>query len=136
MESYVVGALLGVVFTAVVMRQWPFLRRVRASKLALAMRELDAQLALMSRDHDAQAKRLALAEHAQSESIASGQLLLAQIDAQTAALADVQGQLRAVQQRASGCAEQATRIAEEASRLKGLSVTFERWHEQMISLME
>jgi methyl-accepting chemotaxis protein len=32
-------------------------------------------------------------------------------------------------------AEQAKRIASEASRLKSLAGTFERWHEQMISLM-
>jgi methyl-accepting chemotaxis protein len=31
--------------------------------------------------------------------------------------------------------EQAKKISAEASRLKGLSLTFERWHEQMISLM-
>jgi len=31
--------------------------------------------------------------------------------------------------------QHATQIAEEALRLKTLSVTFERWHEQMISLM-
>jgi methyl-accepting chemotaxis protein len=32
--------------------------------------------------------------------------------------------------------EQAKRIANEASRLKSLAATFERWHEQMISLMK
>ena len=32
--------------------------------------------------------------------------------------------------------EQARRIAAEASRLKSLAATFERWHEQMISLMK
>jgi methyl-accepting chemotaxis protein len=32
-------------------------------------------------------------------------------------------------------AEQAKRIASEAARLKSLTSTFERWHEQMISLM-
>lgn len=31
--------------------------------------------------------------------------------------------------------QQASRIADETARLKGLAVTFERWHEQMISLM-
>ena len=31
--------------------------------------------------------------------------------------------------------DQARRIAGEASRLKSLAATFERWHEQMISLM-
>ncbi|WP_296228678.1 methyl-accepting chemotaxis protein [Ralstonia sp. UBA689] len=33
-------------------------------------------------------------------------------------------------------ANRARQIAEEAARLRGLALTFERWHEQMISLME
>ena len=33
-------------------------------------------------------------------------------------------------------AGRARQIAEEAVRLRGLALTFERWHEQMISLME
>ncbi|MFP6560915.1 methyl-accepting chemotaxis protein [Paraburkholderia sp. B3] len=33
------------------------------------------------------------------------------------------------------CGRQAASIADEAARLKTLAVTFERWHEQMISLM-
>lgn len=33
-------------------------------------------------------------------------------------------------------AAQARQLADEASRLRGLALTFERWHEQMISLMK
>lgn len=136
MESYVVGALLGVVFTAVVMPLLPFMRRSRAHHVAQVTREHETRLAALSRDLDAQTQRLALAEKAYAESTAAGQMLHAEIAAQTSAFTDLQAQWRTARDRASACAEQATRIAEEAARLRGLSFTFERWHEQMISLME
>ncbi|WP_345815618.1 methyl-accepting chemotaxis protein [Paraburkholderia sp. PREW-6R] len=43
--------------------------------------------------------------------------------------------LRAVTQDKDQWAQQARHLAGEATRLKGLGATFERWHEQMISLM-
>ncbi|CAG2138222.1 methyl-accepting chemotaxis protein [Cupriavidus plantarum] len=51
--------------------------------------------------------------------------MLAQRDAERAETARQQAAAR----------EQARRIAEETQRLRGLAHTFERWHEQMISLM-
>ncbi|TKC88762.1 chemotaxis protein [Trinickia terrae] len=43
--------------------------------------------------------------------------------------------LAAVLERKEEWGRQAASIAAEAARLKGLAVTFERWHDQMISLM-
>jgi predicted nucleic acid-binding Zn-ribbon protein len=44
-------------------------------------------------------------------------------------------ELAATRAKADEWHRQATNIADEATRLKALALTFERWHEQMISLM-
>ncbi|MGF6955774.1 methyl-accepting chemotaxis protein [Paraburkholderia youngii] len=47
----------------------------------------------------------------------------------------LQASLDAASTRSDEWLQHATRIAHEAARLKTLTITFERWHEQMISLM-
>ena len=78
----------------------------------------DAQIAAQRRAHDQESSRLrdALASEAQA----------------SAALRDAAALGHTREQE---LIESAKRIAAEASRLKKLASTFERWHEQMISLM-
>lgn len=54
---------------------------------------------------------------------------------QAALLARHEGELAESRRQQAEAQEQAQRIAEETQRLRGLAHTFERWHEQMISLM-
>jgi len=65
---------------------------------------------------------------------------VAQMQAAAADQAEAIEQLRTELESATQAKEQwagrAGQIAEEAARLRGLALTFERWHEQMISLME
>ncbi|WP_144138996.1 methyl-accepting chemotaxis protein [Paraburkholderia sp. BCC1884] len=54
---------------------------------------------------------------------------------QTTSADDARAALKAVTEDKDRWAHQARHIAGEATRLKSLGATFERWHEQMISLM-
>jgi len=103
-------------------------------------REGEAQLA-------AQRDVLAEAEARASESLDAGTremgALASQIDTLRAELAKrktvadaLEGALAAEHARCEEAQHRATRIAGEASRLRLMSGTFERWHEQMTSLME
>ncbi|MCC8391443.1 methyl-accepting chemotaxis protein [Paraburkholderia sp. MMS20-SJTR3] len=106
------------------------------SRAAAAAQRVDAlarQALEMQRD-----AALALVEHANQERDAS-QALLADLRAQAEAGAherdELQASLDALTARKDEWLRQASRVAGEAARLKTLSITFERWHEQMISLM-
>jgi len=61
--------------------------------------------------------------------------LLAEIAEQTSAVDRLGTDLASARDRRVDAGSHARRIAQEAERLRGLSATFERWHEQMISLM-
>ncbi|OLL31404.1 chemotaxis protein [Burkholderia sp. SRS-W-2-2016] len=108
----------------------------RNSRAAIEAQRVDAlarQALEMQRD-----AAHALVEHANHERDALD-ALLAELRAQTEAGEHerdaLQASLDAVSARNDEWLQQATRIAGEAARLKTLSITFERWHEQMISLM-
>ncbi|WP_409021223.1 methyl-accepting chemotaxis protein [Caballeronia sp. LZ032] len=61
--------------------------------------------------------------------------LQAALDRAHAERDDLHDTLTAARAHAGERLQQASRIADEAARLKVLTLTFERWHEQMISLM-
>jgi methyl-accepting chemotaxis protein len=88
---------------------------------------------------DASAKQAAQVSQAAAEQLTHNEHvsrlqedLVAQSDALVHAQASVAA---AAADKAQGLA-QASKIADEAARLNALAVTFERWHEQMISLMD
>ena len=58
-----------------------------------------------------------------------------ELNAQTEHAAQTLAQLKAVLDTRDQLAHRAAQLASEAARLKSLAATFERWHEQMISLM-
>lgn len=62
--------------------------------------------------------------------------LQAQMREQDEALAAMHADLEAMIAERNRLTADARKIAEEGARLKGLAATFERWHEQMISLMD
>ncbi|MBC8748221.1 methyl-accepting chemotaxis protein [Paraburkholderia sp. WC7.3g] len=131
-ESYLLAAGLGGIVCALATRMI-YRRKLRAGAQAqrldaLARQALEQQL-------DAAVR---LAEQANSERAAL-EAMLADLRAQAEQCAQDREALQAVLDAASARSDEwlqhATRIAQEASRLKTLTITFERWHEQMISLM-
>nr|WP_241024479.1 methyl-accepting chemotaxis protein [Paraburkholderia sp. Ac-20340] len=128
-----IGALAGIVLAALC-----------AVVLRLRARSLANEAALASQD--AHAAALAQVESrlqdAQESAAHEHEDLLSQIDALRADLAQrrmvadaMEAALAAERARNTDALHRIERIASEAARLKQMSVTFERWHEQMISLM-
>ncbi|PLP99047.1 chemotaxis protein [Cupriavidus pauculus] len=86
-----------------------------------AQAELHARMAQSERDKDALASEILRMQASAAERTVS----IEQMGADLAASRQVQ----------ADALRQARRIAAETTRLRGLADTFERWHEQMISLM-
>lgn len=74
-------------------------------------------------------------QEAEDAAAAREQSLAETIEDASAQIAEVRAALAAAVQERDAAAALAARIAAEAARLRGLAGTFERWHEQMISLM-
>ena len=132
-EQYLLSALAGAVATAI---------------LALLLHKLHGArtLARLQSETNGRIKTLMETNAQQSALLDQGeqkiQLLessIAQLDDDLARQLKINGEDRAALAAAAEDKEtlldQARRIAGEASRLKSLAATFERWHEQMISLM-
>lgn len=84
---------------------------------------------------DAQAGEAAAAHAAQAEAWTSREAQLADTLAQHETDAGVQRDaLQVARSERDALSQHAVKIAHEAARLRGLAGTFERWHEQMISL--
>ncbi len=74
-------------------------------------------------------------QEAEDAAAAREQSLAETVEDACAQIAEVRAALAAAVQERDAAAALAARIAAEAARLRGLAGTFERWHEQMISLM-
>ncbi|MFC0697783.1 methyl-accepting chemotaxis protein [Paraburkholderia humisilvae] len=97
--------------------------------------QADARIDALTRYDDRHTALLAQAEqdrHELEASLAQSRDALAQ---QTALVDETRVALREATESRDQWARDAQKIAHEASRLKELAGTFERWHEQMISLM-
>ncbi|MGF6878143.1 methyl-accepting chemotaxis protein [Paraburkholderia sp. MM5477-R1] len=132
LESYLLAAGVGGILCALATGIF-YRRKLRAGAQAqrvdaLARQALEQQL-------DAAVR---LGEQANSERAAL-ESVLADLRAQAGQCAHdreaLQTSLDAASSRSDEWLQHATRIAHEAGRLKTLTITFERWHEQMISLM-
>ena len=132
-EQYLLAALAGVVATAI---------------LALLLHKLHGArtLARLQSEMNDRIKTLMETNAQQSGLIDQGEQKIQQLESSIAQLDDdlarqlkIAGEDRAALAAAvedkENLLDQARRIAGEASRLKSLAATFERWHEQMISLM-
>jgi methyl-accepting chemotaxis protein len=132
-QQYLVAALVGSAITAIVALA---VHRLSSAK---TMRGLRAEA-------DRQAETLAQANVRQSELTAQHEQekqelesLLAQLHedlkTQSESTEQVRAELKAAVDGKDQWAHKAAQLASEAARLKSLAATFERWHEQMISLM-
>lgn len=100
---------------------WRALAKTHDEALAQALER--ERVAVVDRDERSQAYDDAMAAHQSS-------LAQAELDLQAARKSEA-----AVLEAKAMWQVEAERIAGEAARLRGLAATFERWHEQMISLM-
>ncbi|MGU7781072.1 methyl-accepting chemotaxis protein [Burkholderia sp. PU8-34] len=109
-------------------------RMQRARLAARLSGEADALRDALSQA-EAQGGEAAAAHAAQADAWASKEAQLAGTLAQQAADAGAQRDaLQAAFAERDALSQHAVKIAHEAARLRGLAGTFERWHEQMISL--
>jgi chromosome segregation ATPase len=104
-----------------------------------AARRCDAAVAHLTDAHDEEKARLAasLANHRarESELAAEVERLAAALASESGSLGEARTELAMVQARRDEWVAHARKIEGEAARLKQFAATFERWHEQMISLM-
>lgn len=122
------GGLVAWIAATVVFRAHRARLVAHLSGEAAALREALAQ-------SDAQAGDAAAAHAAQAEVWASREAQLADTLAQHEADAGAQRDaLQVARAERDALSQHAEKIAHEAARLRGLAGTFERWHEQMISL--
>ncbi|AKM31351.1 chemotaxis protein [Pandoraea faecigallinarum] len=129
----VIGALAGVVSAGaagVVVHRWR-MARATAHWRALTKTHDDALAQALARERAAVAGRDELTQ-AHDEAIAAWQARLAQAEHDLQAALKSEASVLEAKAMWQG---EAQRIAGEAARLRGLAATFERWHEQMISLM-
>lgn len=133
MESIVLAALAGGLVVGVLV--WVIQQR-RLKVAVHALGDADRNIAALSSDLAKQAARVENGTH----EVAALETTVVQMRDACADQLEVIEQLRTELQSATQAKEQwadrARQITEEAARLRGLALTFERWHEQMISLME
>ncbi|MDN7179691.1 methyl-accepting chemotaxis protein [Caballeronia sp. SEWSISQ10-4 2] len=132
-EQYLLAALAGGVMTAIV--ALPLHKLYSARAMARLRFESDARIKTLSQTSAQQSALIDGGEQKNRELEAS----LAQLHEDLARQLKIAGEDRSALATAledkEQLLDQAKRIAGEASRLKSLAATFERWHEQMISLM-
>ena len=110
--------------------------RFHRARLVKRLREeADARIDALARDDDRHTALLAQAEDDKRELEASIEQLRDALAQQTALVDETRASLHEATENREQWTRDAQQLAREASRLKGLAGTFERWHEQMISLM-
>ncbi|CAB3762292.1 hypothetical protein LMG29739_03845 [Paraburkholderia solisilvae] len=132
-QQYVVAAVAAGVITAVL----AFIaHRLHRAKLIQRLRaQADARIDALTRDDDRHTALLAQAEEDKRELEATLEQVHGALAQQTALVDETRVALREATENRDQWARDAKQLAHEASRLKGLASTFERWHEQMTSLM-
>ncbi|NMV39189.1 methyl-accepting chemotaxis protein [Ralstonia insidiosa] len=133
MGSIVLAALAGGLVLGVL--AWMAQQR-RVNALMRTLGDAEHRIAALSRDL---AKQTAQVE-AGTREVQTLEATVAQMRSAASDQAELVEQLRTELQSAAEAKEhwasRARQISDEAARLRGLALTFERWHEQMISLME
>ncbi|MEM5432103.1 methyl-accepting chemotaxis protein [Cupriavidus oxalaticus] len=133
MGEFLTGALAGVVMTAV--PAWLAYRN--GIRRAVAAAHDAHRVELRSLDQANTALSEQIAQNGQECKALQAELerMESSAAAQASAMDQLNADLVAARQAQAQAGRQALRIAGEAERLRGLAATFERWHEQMISLM-
>ena len=132
-QQYLLGALAGGVVTALVALA---AHRLANAKTTRRLRfEADRQVETLTQANAAQSELIGLHEQQKQELDASVAQLRDELQRQSESADEVRAGLKAALEGKDQLAHKAAQLAAEAARLKGLASTFERWHEQMISLM-
>jgi methyl-accepting chemotaxis protein len=132
-EQYLLAALAGAVATAILALLLHKLHSART--LARLQSKTDGRITMLMQTNAQQGTLIDQGE----QRIQQLESSIAQLDDDLARQLRIAGEdraaLAALVEDKEDLLDQARRIAGEASRLKSLAATFERWHEQMISLM-
>ncbi|MEW6341080.1 MAG: methyl-accepting chemotaxis protein [Paraburkholderia sp.] len=132
-QQYLVAALAGGVVTALVALA---AHRLASAKALYRLRsEADRQVEALEKASAEQGQQIALHEQQTQDLEAMLEQLRDDLKAQAQSTDEVRAELKAALDGKDQLAQKAAQLAAEAARLKGLAGTFERWHEQMISLM-
>ncbi len=132
-EQYLLAALAGGVVTAILALPLHELHGARA--MARLRSETDARVKTLSQTNKQQSALIDQGEQTNRELESSLAQLREDLARQLKMAGEDRSALAAALEDKEQLLDQAKRIAGEASRLKSLAATFERWHEQMISLM-
>jgi methyl-accepting chemotaxis protein len=132
-EQYMTGAIAGGILAG--MLAAARLRKARKQAEAVLQQAGEDSLAVLAQAEARHAALLSGQERARETLQAEIERLQDQVGKQAHRIGEQQTALREAAERQHGWSAEASRIASEAARLKGLAATFERWHEQMDSLM-
>ncbi|SOE95538.1 methyl-accepting chemotaxis sensory transducer [Burkholderia sp. D7] len=133
MEQYLLAAMAGAVATAilaVLLHKWDNARTVDRLQS-----EADGKIKTLTQTNTQQSASIDEAEQKTRQLESSIARLSEDLARQSKSAGEDRAALAAALEDKEQLLDQARRIAGEASRLKSLAATFERWHEQMISLM-
>jgi methyl-accepting chemotaxis protein len=133
MEQYLLAAFAGVAATAILaalLHRWDIART-----LARFESEADRRIKALTQTNVQQSALIDEAEQKTLELESAIAGLREDLARQSKSSAEDRAALAAAIEDKEQLLDQARRISGEASRLKSLAATFERWHEQMISLM-
>jgi len=132
-EQYLTGAIAGGILAGILAAAR--LRRARKQAEAVLLHAGEDSLAAMAQAEARHVAELSGRERALETLQAEIERLQEQVKEQAHCIGEQRAALRQAEERQHGWSAEASRIASEAARLKGLAATFERWHEQMDSLM-
>jgi methyl-accepting chemotaxis protein len=132
-QQYVLAALAGGALTA--LPAWAA-HKLHSAKLTARLRaEAQARIDTLEAGHEAHREAIREREQAEQALHALTDQLRDELMQQSASADELRASLDAMSGNRGQWTHEARQIAGEAARLKHLGATFERWHEQMISLM-
>jgi methyl-accepting chemotaxis protein len=132
-QQYVLAVVAGSAVTALL----AFVaHKLHSAKLTARLRaDAQARINTLLAEHADRGEAIREREQAAQEMEALAAQLREELMQQSASVDALRATLKAATDDKDQWAHQAQQIAGEAARLKSLGATFERWHEQMISLM-
>ena len=132
-QQYVLAAVAGSAVTALP----AFVaHKLQSTRLTARLRaEADARIKALSAEQADHSEAIREREQAGQDMEALAAQLREELMQQSDRVDELRATLKAATDDKDQWAHQAQQIAGEAARLKSLGATFERWHEQMISLM-
>ncbi|MFM0730307.1 methyl-accepting chemotaxis protein [Paraburkholderia sediminicola] len=132
-QQYVLAAVAGSAVTALLAC---VAHKLQSTRLTARLRaEANAQIKALSAEYAEHGEAIRKHEQAAQEMEALAAQLRDELMQQSASVEALRATLKAATDEQDQWAQQARQIVGEAARLKSLGATFERWHEQMISLM-